>query len=207
MIDDRQPHLVWLGDRWGVAVSDLPKPVTLDFTKDVARRARQGGETLAKACGAGKGLRVLDATAGLGRDALLLQAAGAKVTACERSAALRFWLQENLHAAGLSLEVSPLDAVDLLANESFDVIYLDPMFPHKAKSAAVGAESRVLQAFAAPPSLDEETQLLENAIARCVYRVVVKRPIKAPPLAERAPSASLKGKAVRFDIYGVKKLP
>ena len=173
----------------------------------MARRARQGGELLARACAAHKGLRVVDATAGLGRDASLLAAAGAQVVAIEHQPALAFWLRENLNAAGLSIPVVEANAEDYLRANPCDVVYLDPMFPHRGKSAAVGAESRVLQAFAAPPSDQDQSALLDAAIAACVYRVVVKRPIKAPALAGRTPSASLRGKAVRFDIYGKAKLP
>ena len=52
----------------------------------------------------------------------------------------------------------------------------------------------------------DEDQLWEqaNEIARC--RVVVKRPAKAPPLAGKAPSYTLAGKANRFDIYSKAKV-
>lgn len=174
---------------------------------DLARRARQGGETLARACAAQKGLHVIDATAGLGRDACLLLAAGAEVTAIEQQPVLAFWLRENLRSAGLKIPVLESPAEQVLGVQSCDVVYLDPMFPHREKSAAVGRESRVLQAFAPPPESTDEARLLDAAWASCRYRVVVKRPIKAPPLAGREPSASLKGKAVRFDIYGKQRLP
>ena len=87
-----------------------------------------------------------------------------------------------------------------------DVIYLDPMFPTKTKRAAVGREAQVLQAFATPDS-PQDDQLLTWALDTALRRVVVKRPIKAPPLAGPHPTSAVKGRAVRFDIYGKRKLP
>lgn len=184
----------------------MKRPLVIDFGQgDLARRARQGNETLAKAVGASKGLHVVDATAGLGRDAYLMSAAGARVTAIECSPTLGFWLQCN--AQGTDMRVVSGQAREWLPQLQPDVVYLDPMFPHRQKSAAVGGESLFLQSFAPPPDTQEQRELLDMALAYAEYRVVVKRPIKAPPLADRKPTASLKGKAVRFDLYGIKKLP
>ena len=202
--------LLWCEDHWAIQHPDLKKPFSLTFDGgNLARRSRQGGETLARACGAAKGLRIIDATGGLGRDAYLLASAGAQVVALERDPTLAFFLTHNLERAGLVEEVAVLqaDAMDYLAENEADVVYLDPMFPHREKSAAVGGESRVLQAFASIPESREESELLEAAWQACRYRVVVKRPVKAPPLAGRAPVSSLKGKAIRFDLYGKAKLP
>lgn len=201
---------VWYQDRWAVRHPELKNPLLIDFAAgDLARRMRQGGEMLARACGAAKGVSVVDATAGLGRDSVLLAAAGAQVEAVEQHPALAWWLGQNLELVQPSprVRVHPMAAEDFLQHHRSDVIYLDPMFPHKTKSAAVGAESRVLQAFAPPPSDQDEQALLDAAWQACEYRVVVKRPIKAGYLAGRDPVASLKGKAIRFDIYGKRKLP
>lgn len=170
---------------------------------------RQGGETLARACGASKGLSIVDATTGLGRDAVLLASAGATVDAVEQNTALAWWLEQNLSLVHpkLAVTVHSTQAEHYLQDHVADVVYLDPMFPHKTKSAAVGAESRVLQAFAGPPTALDEASLFDAAWQACHYRVVVKRPIKAGFLADQTPVTSLKGKAIRFDIYGKRKLP
>ena len=202
--------LLWCEGHWAIQHPDLKKPFSLTFDGgDLARRSRQGGETLARACGAAKGLRIIDATGGLGRDAYLLASAGAQVVALERDPTLAFFLTHNLERAGLAGQVAILqaEAMDYLSENEADVVYLDPMFPHREKSAAVGGESRVLQAFASIPESKEESELLEAAWNACRYRVVVKRPVKAPPLTGRAPVSSLKGKAIRFDLYGKAKLP
>ena len=201
-----EPHLAYLSDRWVGIHPGLKNPLSIDFNAgSLARRARQGNETLAKATGAAKGLSIVDATAGLGRDAFLMSAAGGQVTAIECSPTLGFWLENN--ALGTDLSVVAGNAMDWLQTNTGDVVYLDPMFPHRQKSAAVGGESLFLQAFAPPPNDDEQRLLLQCALEHCQYRVVVKRPVKAPPLADQPPSASLKGKAVRFDIYGKRRLP
>jgi len=48
---------------------------------------------------------------------------------------------------------------------------------------------------------DSNEALLRWALASPVARVVVKRPSRAAPLADLAPSHSIKGKAVRFDVH------
>jgi 16S rRNA (guanine1516-N2)-methyltransferase len=93
------------------------------------------------------------------------------------------------------------DACSLLTQ--FDArpatIYLDPMFPPKRKkSAAVRKEMSLLRKL----GIDEDgaSDLLAVACQRATYRVVVKRPIDAPPLADGVITAYT-GKLVRFDVY------
>ena len=78
-----------------------------------------------------------------------------------------------------------------------DVIYLDPMFPERTKSALVKKKFQILHMLEAPCS--DEDALLSAAIAARPGRVVIKRPIKGPVLAGRKPDYSLRGKAVRYD--------
>lgn len=86
-----------------------------------------------------------------------------------------------------------------------DVIYLDPMFPHREKSARVKKEMEILQRLLGPD--EEGERLLEVALSRAGGRVVVKRPIAAPPLALRPPTLSFETKNHRFDVYVIKALP
>jgi len=83
--------------------------------------------------------------------------------------------------------------------QQVDVVYLDPMFPARRKSARVKKELQILQMLAVNSTPHE--QLLEAALASAGNRVVVKRPRKAPPLTSRSPSHSLSGKTIRFDVY------
>ncbi|EAQ8450675.1 class I SAM-dependent methyltransferase, partial [Salmonella enterica subsp. enterica serovar Typhimurium] len=79
------------------------------------------------------------------------------------------------------------------------VVYLDPMFPHRQKSALVKKEMRVFQSLVGP-DLDADG-LLEPARQLATKRVVVKRPDYAPPLADVATPNAIVTKGHRFDIY------
>ena len=86
-----------------------------------------------------------------------------------------------------------------------DVVYVDPMFPLRKKSAKV---KKQMQAFHAIVGTDPDADdLLVNALDVAKYRVVVKRPAGAGFLADTKPNYSLEGKSTRFDIYALKKLP
>ncbi|MCG4849180.1 class I SAM-dependent methyltransferase, partial [Streptococcus gordonii] len=79
-----------------------------------------------------------------------------------------------------------------------DVVYLDPMFPERTKSAAVKKKFQLLHHLE-QPCADEET-LVEAALAVHPRKVVIKRPVKGPLLAGVKPSYQLAGKAVRYDV-------
>ena len=104
---------------------------------------------------------------------------------------------------------SPRSALNILGDEcgqlSPEVIYLDPMFPERKKSAMVKKDMQILHHLLQDDEL-EESPLLEAALDNASHRVVVKRPAKAPFLAGRQPSYELKGKSVRYDIYAKRKL-
>ena len=85
------------------------------------------------------------------------------------------------------------------------MVYLDPMFPERKKSAQVKKEMQIFHALIGA-DLDAD-QLLENALERANYRVVVKRPRIAPFLNNQKPSYQLEGKSSRYDIYTNKALP
>ena len=189
-------------------------PVRVDFASPGLQHRRRSGqnELLGRAVGVKGGERpsVLDATAGLGRDAYVLADLGCAVTLIERSDVLALMLQQALDRAS----ISAISSVQLAASrmrlqlgDSRDykptqetVIYLDPMFTDRRSSAAVKKDLSVLQALHGNVD-NEDEQLLAWAMAQPVRRVVVKRSIKSPPLDGRKPSHTIKGKAVRFDVY------
>lgn len=203
---------------------DEPKvgAVLVDFASDALtfRRLHGGGkkEAIARAVGL-KGqdsLNVLDATAGLGRDAFVLASLGCKVDMIERSPIVAALLADGLNRAKQDPNLSQWlnqrmclhhgVAVDLLISWAEchpdnipDVVYLDPMFPHRKKSAAVKKEMRLFQQLLGP---DEDANLLlAPALALAKKRVVVKRPSGAPYLADKKPQIEMQGKANRFDVY------
>ncbi|MCA9466306.1 MAG: class I SAM-dependent methyltransferase, partial [Nitrospira sp.] len=80
-----------------------------------------------------------------------------------------------------------------------EVIYLDPMFPHKEKSALVKKDMRVLQEVVGPDEDADELFTIARTVA--TNRVVVKRPDYADFLSGLKPQTSIKTKKHRFDIY------
>ena len=151
----------------------------------------------------------VDATAGLGEDSLLLAASGFAVTLCERDATIAALLADALERAANEPLLAPIvsrmrlvegDSTEVLASLPAppDVVYLDPMFPGRTKSAAVKKKFQLLHHLE-PPCEDADT-LLAAALAACPRKVVVKRPVKAEPLAGARPSHAVSGKAVRYDV-------
>ncbi|WP_341502654.1 class I SAM-dependent methyltransferase [Gallaecimonas sp. GXIMD4217] len=212
--------LVLTAERLELRKLDEPKlgAVYVDFVGGAVGHRRQfgggRGQAVAKAVGLKKGAcpTVIDATAGLGRDAFVLASLGCEVTLIERHPAVAALLEDGLARAALNGEVAPIAArmrllhgraVDLLPDLSAEVVYLDPMFPHRDKSALVKKEMRVFQHLV---GADEDADaLFPAALAAASKKVVVKRPDYAPFLADRSPSAQVKTKKNRFDIYPVSR--
>lgn len=178
------------------------------------RRYRGGGrkQLIARAVGLkGKDCpSVLDCTAGLGEDAFVLACLGCNVTMIERSPIIAALLEDGIQRAkqdpschDLQLQLIIEDAMvylGVLAATNYpDVIYLDPMFPSRKKSALVKKEMRMLRKMVGDDQ--DAPSLLAIALQRAKKRVVVKRPRLAPSLSERQPHVVLKGQSSRFDIY------
>lgn len=187
-------------------------PLTFSFTKGAYwQRLKKGQhERLAKLCKPARHSAVLDMTAGLLQDSLILARCGFQVTALERNDELWQVAQNSLQAfmseTGYSdtaqrLQHLKADATQWQAEQEYAVVYLDPMFPERDKSAAVTKEAQYLQSKEQPASALEEQALLERAKTIAQKRVIVKRPANAPFLAEQAPDFSDGGKAIRYDVY------
>lgn len=199
-----------------------PGPVRVDFVEGAVAHRRQfgggAGQMIAKAVGIAQGIRprVLDATAGLGRDAFVLASLGCQVDLIERQPLIGALLGDGLQRAAADAEVASIvarmrllqgNAIELMAGwqgEAPQVIYLDPMFPHRDKSALVKKEMRLFRPFVGD-DLDAPA-LLEAALKLASHRVVVKRPRKAPVIEGAKPGYALEGKSSRYDIYPLKKL-
>lgn len=190
-------------------------PICVDFASDAAAyRLQSGGELIVKAVkGRSKNsLRVIDATAGLGRDSFVLAAHGLQVVSIERNAVVAALLSDGLQRAMQSpvadiaarIRLIRTDALSYLKNispdQQPDVIYLDPMFAHAEKAALVKKEMRLFRQLLGDDVCDE-AELLSAARGAAKLRVVVKRAIKAPCLAGAEPAYALSGKAIRFDVY------
>lgn len=203
--------------------AEPPGDLSLDFLGGRVgfRRRREEGRRLplAKAVGLHQVSEptVLDATAGLGRDAFVLATLGCRVTLVERVPLVAALLEDALRRASTDVDVAPIVArmrlvvthsvtyLEALAeNDSPDVIYLDPMYPEREKSALVKKEMRFLRALAGD-DLDAAV-LLSMALRKARRRVVVKRPKRAPPLSsDPAPSHVIESENTRYDVYVTKR--
>ncbi len=187
-----------------------------DFTSGAVRhRFLYGGgrgQPLPKAIGmkGGKTPTVVDATAGLGRDAFLLASLGATVTLIEREPQLqqllRDALAQALEAGGEVADVVSRmtllcgDAKDLLPGLSPDVVLVDPMHPERKKSALVKNEMRLIREIVGN-NADADT-LMHVALATAQKRVVLKWPLRADPLPGiPAPSHQITSKTLRYDVF------
>jgi 16S rRNA (guanine1516-N2)-methyltransferase len=201
---------------------DAPGPVRVDFVEGaVAHRRLFGGgsgQMIAKAVGIQPGVRpsVLDATAGLGKDAFVLASLGCQMSLIERQPIIAALLEDGLIRGRQDREVGAIisqmrlltgNSIDLIRHwdaEPPQVIYLDPMFPHREKTALVKKEMRLFRPLVGDDM--DAPALLEAALALASHRVVVKRPRKAPCIEGPKPSYALDGKSSRYDIYPKKAL-
>ncbi len=206
----------------GLELLQLPEGLTLagddmqlraDFSRMLPRLrpGRLSGELLVKAArvkGTSEPVAV-DATAGFAEDSLLLAAAGFTVELFERDVVIAALLADALERAATDTALAPLaarmhlheeDSIEGMAHlaGAVDVVYLDPMFPQRTKSAAVKKKFQLLHHLEQPCA--DEMELMDAALAARPRKVVVKRPPKAPVLAGHKPSYQLAGKAVRYDV-------
>ncbi|MDF1683562.1 MAG: class I SAM-dependent methyltransferase [Legionellaceae bacterium] len=184
-------------------------PMRVDFQDIIEKRCRPGVKKtgILRACKLKPGMRVIDATAGWGRDAAVLASSGAEVLMLEREPVLAALLQDGLmrldamQSIALDLELCAEDArsyLSSLTRENYpDIIYLDPMHPAREKSAKVKKDLYALQALLGAD--DDALSLLEIARTRTRGRVVVKWPARLPALLK--PDYAVEGKTVRFDVY------
>ena len=200
----------------GLALTDGHMSIRGDFTRMLPRLRPQNlhRELLVKAAKTktpeDEFPQVVDATAGLGDDSLLLAAAGFGVTLFERNPIIAQLLDDALDRASRHPRLAPViermhlietDSTNALTHLDFkpDVVLLDPMFPAKGKDAAAKKKLQMLQKIEQP--CEDEAALLDAALSTQARKVIVKRPIKGPHLSDRKPSYSLCGKAIRFDVY------
>eukprot|EP00977_Amphora_coffeiformis_P009869 scaffold2276_cov160-Amphora_coffeaeformis.AAC.7 len=228
------------------------KPFFIDFNPESSVRLSQrvqSGDLLVKAASP-KDAHILDLTAGLGQDSLLLAMAGAKqVSMVERDPIVATLLADGLRRLHVlseqgndnvtrerttcllrRLSLKPGESIDMIRelassatwpDKAPDIVYLDPMFPARKKSASVKKNIQLLHGILESQDVDESARLEEEAlllqlslgIAR--RKVVVKRPIHAPTLGQGdggvatqktelpMPSYDIRGSINRWDVLSV----
>jgi 16S rRNA (guanine1516-N2)-methyltransferase len=193
-----------------------PGAVSADFLGELQRELSGSGagrrRALARAAGLspGSSLELIDATAGLGRDAFRLASLGCRVTAVERSPVVAALLADGLRRAAADsrtaatvadrLRLVTGDARELLARlPPPEVVLIDPMYPPARKSAAPAKELRLLRLLLGAD--DDAGELLAVARHVALRRVVVKRRAHDPPLGGARPDLTWPGRSTRFDVY------
>lgn len=221
----KRPELGLIYDEQGLWLAANGMKMQPDWVGQLQRLYRAGirNELLARACLISSTANIIDATAGLGHDALLLAWLGASVRMVERHPILAALLMdakaqatrfsdERLRQAVNRMTVifakSEAYLVDHAIHRAVDVVYLDPMFPKAAtdkKQPLVKKEMQILQHLLSIPrhsdvGIDWGDALLPLAM-NVAKRVVVKRPRLAEPLAGIEPAHRWLGDACRFDGY------
>lgn len=188
----------------------------IDFVGGAVGHRRQfgggRGQALARAVGmkSGKTPDIVDATAGLGRDAFLLASLGAQVTLIERSDRMHRLLCDGLRrgrAAGGEvaaiidrMELLHGDARDLLPGLGADVVLVDPMHPPRRGSALVKQDMRLIRQIVGEDP--DAAELMAVALAAAKRRVVLKWPLRAKPMAGLRPAShQILGKSTRYDVF------
>lgn len=209
----RAEDLILQADAEGLALVEKGRVLRGDFTRLLPRLASNNlnRELLVRASrvkGVDGPLTAVDATAGLGEDALLLAAAGFQVRLYERDPVIAALLSDALRRGAQQTRLAPVvermklecaDSITALPRLDVqpDVVVLDPMFPQRQKSALIKKKFQLLQKLEQPCA--EEKELLDAAISCGPRRIVIKRPLKGPYLAGVKPSYSLKGNTIRYD--------
>lgn len=211
----QHPELALLCDEQGLWLAAEGMRMQPDWIGQLPRlkRASIKQELAARACQVDQAPQLIDATAGLGHDGLLLAWLGAQVTLVERHPILWALLQAShqqaaqhpdLVAVCARMQIVHAESTDYLAQHQADVVYLDPMFPvvesARNKVALVKKDMQLLHRLLHADGIDLGEQLLPLA-QRAAKRVVVKRPRHAPALADQTPHHQWLGDACRFDAY------
>lgn len=189
-------------------------PTRVDFLKpQLLRRLSQGDALFRKAIGAKsyQQVEIVDATAGFGVDSIVMAAMGYHVSMMERNPIVHALLADGLARAKLSDKAEMLECIARLSlrygdftqmdctENSVDVVYLDPMFPERKKSALVKKDMQLFHELVGAD--DDQESYLQRALTMAKHRVIVKRPRLADRISSDEPSFVLSGKVFRFDIY------
>lgn len=189
--------------------------VQVDFVTGAARHRRiaGGGELLAKAVQSKNRPLVWDGTGGLGRDAFVLASLGLSVQVFERHPVVYALLADGLKRAQEDPQTAVITQQIQLTQGSIpatissdfkrkpEVVYLDPMYPQRQKSAAVKKEMAYFHHLVGSSQPKEEELLLQQSRQWAQKRVVVKRPHHGVFLADCSPAFQYHGKTTRFDVY------
>jgi 16S rRNA (guanine1516-N2)-methyltransferase len=204
--------LEWIkGQYW--LHSDLPgeRPIGIEIDLELERHQNYfkknslHKEILARAVGIKSGIRpkILDLTAGLLGDSLLLLSMGCEVVSIERHPLVAFLIRSALanshHPLLGHFHFQEQDAKSVLMNPpNVDVIFFDPMFEDPSQKASPRKEMRIFRGMVGEDQ--DATEVGELARSVKARRLVIKRPRLSVPLFPGKPLQYV-GKATRYDVY------
>lgn len=211
---EKEDAVYFLLDKTGLSFVVDNQVLKGDFTRLLSRIS--GGhlqhEILLKAAKPEGGEKAVDATAGLGEDSFILAAGGYEVEMFEHNpvtfsllndALIRARKDPKLKDIAKRMSLKEGDSKELLSGLTYspDLIYLDPMFPEKKKSAETKKKLQVLHRIELPCS--DENELLKAAISSKPKKIIIKRPPDGDFLGGMRPTYSIERKAVRFDCIAL----
>lgn len=218
------PELALCVDEQGLSLCANGMKMQPDWKAEIPRlkRASLKSEMIARACHLSEKPSLVDATAGLGHDSLLMAYLGANICLVERHPILFTLLEDAKSQAENDPFLAKVVArIDLIFSDStvyleqliqdkkvVDVVYLDPMFPQRdqhqqavKKKAQVKKQMQLLHLLLPEDGemdLGDHLLVLAQHIAK---RVVVKRPRLAVFLNDQPTDYQWQGDACRFDAY------
>lgn len=159
-------------------------------------------DPLAKAIGLKKGKRkpkVLDATAGMMGDSLLIQSYGIEKLICfERNPYVAALIVNAIKLANIDIDFYFGSALSLELKDEIDVVFYDPMYNEKNSKAAPKKEMAIFRKMIGP-DLDI-SEIATELLTLPKERLVIKRSNKSKPVIEN-PSHTIKGKSTSYDVY------
>lgn len=189
------------------------RPVNVDFLTNRFIKRLDGhkinSELLNKALGKKQKYRtILDATAGMGVDSMILAGLGLNVLAYEVSAPIYLMLKDGLSRAqkdgrltDIASRVSLKFGNSLTCKDAVDVIYVDFMFSKDDKKSKSKKDMEIFKKITILPEEDQVIENLNKYMNLNFKRLILKRPLKAELFRIGKYSHSVEGKAIRYDIY------
>jgi 16S rRNA (guanine1516-N2)-methyltransferase len=212
------PEFEFDADDDGVDIIWRNPPAKIQFrhsfnNPQLKKRMQQPGQALVKACtNKQRSIKtLLDLTGGWGIDSYILACHGLRVTMLEQNEQVyNICLHSLQHANTTKQNPANRGQLELLhrssasflneldESDSYDCIYLDPMFPEHKSGAKPAKDMQILQHLTENQDIDTCFRL---ALAKTRNRVVVKRPAKSAPILNMAPDMVHREKTIRFDVY------
>tara|TARA_B100000242_G_scaffold289742_1_gene260008 strand:+ start:637 stop:1353 length:717 start_codon:yes stop_codon:yes gene_type:complete len=153
----------------------------------------------------GKPKRVLDATAGLGRDGFIFALLGQNVTMVEENKGMCILIESALNRlpktsyfndAKNRIKIINADSSKLKLNTgNFDIIYLDPMFSTHSKSMS-NKELTFLKTY-----IDQKQDFVNIFLKKRYKRLVVKREKSFKSQSTKRANIIYKGKSINFHVF------